>query len=224
MPVETLFLFFLTDLLFCLAPGPATMVTAAHALGGGMRGALGPIAGVNIGNFIWYALVALGLVALMEAAPGLYAGLRWAGVAVLLWMGWRKIAASARGMNAGQARRGGFLSGFASGLAVHMSNPKAMIFFVAILPQFIDPARDIGVQILLLALVTIFTETTGLSLYAFLAAGASRLAVGAERVLFLNRLAGFVLIAVALVMAALNAQPYLSSRVQAPADIESAAL
>ena len=62
MPLETILLFVVADLMICLTPGPATMVTVSHALpagpAGGMRGALGPIVGVNVGNFIWYALTA----------------------------------------------------------------------------------------------------------------------------------------------------------------------
>ena len=173
MSIETILLFFVADLAICLVPGASTAVTASYAASGGMRASLGPITGIHIGNFIWYALSGLGLVALIAAAPNIYAAIRWFGVAYLLWMGARMILTNARSAELSQHSDIGFFNGFGSGLAVHMANPKVMLFYVSFLPQFIDPAISIPYQVIVFACITLVSESIGLLAYSFLASSAS---------------------------------------------------
>lgn len=148
MPLETIFLFVIADLMFCLTPGPATMVTVSHALphgpAGGMRGALGSIVGVNVSNFIWYALTAFGLIALINAVPTAYAVLRWIGVAYLAWMAFQMLRGGTSALARQSAKSASFGKGFVNGLVVHMSNPKALLFYTAFIPPFIDPEGNLG--------------------------------------------------------------------------------
>lgn len=148
MPLETIFLFVIADLMFCLTPGPATMVTVSHALphgpAGGMRGALGPLVGVNVGNFIWYALTAFGLIALINAVPTAYAVLRWIGVAYLAWMAFQMLRGGTSALARQSAKSASFGKGFVNGLVVHMPNPKALLFYTAFIPPFIDPEGNLG--------------------------------------------------------------------------------
>lgn len=210
MAYETLVLFFITDLFFCLSPGPATIVCASHAASGGMKNAYGPIMGIHAGNFIWYGLSALGLVALVQTAPNLYSFIRWAGVAYLLWMAMTMLYENnSLGRNAGAIslnKRAAvpFHKGFLSGLAVHMSNPKALLFYAAFLPQFIDPDINIFYQIIVLASITIVTESIGLLFYSSLAAGARNMVGGEKVALWAHNISAFVLIGVAIFMAYLN--------------------
>ncbi len=208
MPFETILLFLITDLTFCFTPGPATMVTVSHALPagrqGGMRGAFGPIVGINVGNFIWYALTAFGLIAMIQAFPSAYAVLRWLGVAYLAWLGVAMLRGARQNLSGSAATAEGFKRGFLSGLAVHMSNPKALFFYTVIIPPFVDPADNLWVQFGILAGLTIFTETAGLTFYAALASRARSLG-NADRVQDIFKyVAAAVLICVALVMAFLN--------------------
>lgn len=205
MPLETILLFLIADLMFCLTPGPATMVTVSHALPlgptGGMRGALGPIVGVNIGNFIWYALTAFGLIALIEAIPAAYAVLRWIGVAYLAWMGFRMFRRDTSALADQSASSASFRRGFFNGLAVHMSNPKALLFYVAFIPPFIDPAGNLMLQFAILAGLTVITETTGLTFYAALASKARNLGNADQAQPVFHRIAAVVLIGAALILA-----------------------
>jgi len=184
MPLETILLFVVADLMICLTPGPATMVTVSHALpagpAGGMRGALGPIVGVNVGNFIWYALTAFGLVALIKAVPMAYLALRWLGVGYLLWMGLNMLRGNGWKLSGQSSERASFRRGFLNGLAVHMSNPKALAFYAVFIPPFIDPAGNLWLQFAILAGLTVITETTGLTIYAAVASRARSLG-GADR-------------------------------------------
>ncbi|VAV88634.1 hypothetical protein MNBD_ALPHA04-1656 [hydrothermal vent metagenome] len=204
MPIETILLFLAADLMFCFTPGPATMVTVSHALpagpAGGMRGALGPIAGINIGNFIWYALSAFGLIALIQASPAAYAILRWFGVAYLLWMGIMMLRGGQKNLSGQSARSADFRRGFTNGLAVHMSNPKALLFYTAFIPPFIDPAGNLWLQFGILAALTLFAETAGLTFYAAIASRARALGkVNSAQSIF-GKGAGMIIIAAAIIL------------------------
>tara|TARA_R110000824_G_scaffold204008_2_gene388701 strand:- start:1178 stop:1858 length:681 start_codon:yes stop_codon:yes gene_type:complete len=205
MALETILLFLITDLTFCLTPGPATLVTVSHALphgpSGGLRGALGPIVGVNIGNFIWYGLTAFGLIALIQAFPTGYSVLRWIGVIYLAWLGLRMLGGRNSALARQSAERASFGRGFINGLAVHMSNPKALLFYTAIIPPFIDPGGPLLVQFAILAGLTVITETTGLTFYAAIAARARNLGSADRAQPLFQRIAAMVLVAAALILA-----------------------
>lgn len=205
MALETILLFLVTDMMFCLTPGPATMVAVSHALPhgpeGGMRGALGPIVGVNVGNFIWYGLTAFGLIALIEAVPTAYSVLRWFGVAYLAWMGLQMVRGGTSALAPQSAKRAGFGKGFLNGLAVHMSNPKALLFYTAFIPPFIDPDGHLLLQFAILAGLTVITETTGLTFYATLASRARNLGSAERAQPLFQKIAAIILIAAALILA-----------------------
>lgn len=205
IPLENMIAFVVTDLAFCLIPGPAVMVTVSHALPGGMRGALGPILGINCGNFIWYGLSAIGLITLANQAPTAFAIMQFVGAAYLIYMGYRRFISpnSAGAMPIGGAATT-IAGGFANGIAVHMANPKALLFYTAILPQFLDMSRPIGPQIFVLMLLTIFTESTSLIIYSLIASKGGKVAQARGKTILLNRIAGSILIAVALLLAAFN--------------------
>ncbi|MEM1132689.1 MAG: LysE family translocator [Pseudomonadota bacterium] len=212
MPTETLIAFILTDLAFCLVPGPAVMITVSHVLSGGGRNAIGPILGINFGNFIWYALSGLGLMALATTAPTVFALIQYVGAAYLIWLGWKRLKVDPMAPVMTTATANGAIgsniaSGFASGIAVHMANPKALLFYTTILPQFLDASRPIGPQILALVIATIFTETTSLSIYSIIASRGGAIARDAGRSHMLNRIAGVILITVAIALLIVNALP-----------------
>lgn len=205
MPLESILLFLVADMMFCLTPGPATLVTVSHALphgpAGGLRGALGPIVGVNIGNFIWYGLTAFGLIALIQAVPTAYSVLRWTGVVYLAWMGLRMFHGGTTALARQSAETASFGKGFVNGLAVHMSNPKALLFYTAFIPPFIDPQGNLLLQFATLAGLTVITETTGLTFYATLASRARKLGRADQAQPLFQKIAAAVLIAAALILA-----------------------
>ncbi len=205
MPFETILLFVIADLMICLTPGPATMVTVSHALprgpAGGMRGAFGPIVGVNFGNFIWYALTAFGLIALIQQFPIAYTALRWIGVFYLAWMGVQMLRGKDSRLAGQSAEAANFKKGFVNGLAVHMSNPKALMFYVAFIPPFIDPDGNLLLQFAILAGLTVLTETTGLTFYAAIASKARNLGEADSAQPVFQKVAAAVLVGAALILA-----------------------
>ena len=128
----------------------------------------------------------------MEATGHWFDWLRLAGAAYLIWLGFKMIRSSGADNEGATPAppRGGFLT---QGILVALSNPKTLIFFGAFFPQFIDPARDHGLQILIMGLTAMLVAAVSDSVYA-LAAGRAGRALSAKRVRLLSRVSGGFLI------------------------------
>ncbi|GLK57331.1 threonine/homoserine/homoserine lactone efflux protein [Methylopila capsulata] len=145
--------FLLTALVLELTPGPNMGTLASLALQRGRRAGLAAVAGVALGLAIVGGAAALGLAALIAGEPLFYQALRWAGVGYLLylaWDAWRDAADVAKVDD--QPESDGAL--FVKGLIVNLLNPKAAVFYVAVLPTFVDPAAGsvIGQNVALAAI------------------------------------------------------------------------
>jgi homoserine/homoserine lactone efflux protein len=121
--------------------------------------------GINAGNLVYYALSALGLLAVIAASGAAFAVLKWAGAAYLAWLGASAIYASFRTAETNPQAAPGAAS-FRDGLVVQLANPKALLYFLALLPQFIDPARPVAAQTAVLALIGCTVEMLVLGGYA----------------------------------------------------------
>ncbi len=149
--------FALTALLIELTPGPNMVYLAILALGEGRRSGYAAVVGVALGLALVGAAAALGLAAAIDASPLLYATLRWAGAAYLLWLAWdawRDAGEKVEGPVEGPPLR--FLL---RGFTTNVLNPKAAIFYVAILPTFVVPAAPILPQTLVLSAVYVGIAT-----------------------------------------------------------------
>lgn len=198
-----LLLYALTEVVACVSPGPAVLAVTSHALAGSRRGAAGAIAGINVGNLVWYMLAGAGLSAVVAALPQLFAVLRWVGILYLLWIGvqsWRH-ADTALALKASKAKTG-FRRGLLSAAAVQLSNPKALLFFTVILPPFIDPTAPVLRQIVALAVIGVTIEALVLITYASLALRLGRYASSRAGARTINRASGGMLILAALGIAA----------------------
>ena len=156
------------------------------------RAGLLNVLGTQLGLAIMIGVVGIGLTSLIEAMGHWFDWLRIAGAAYLVWLGWKMIRSSGGDGEtmAPQPPRGGFLT---QGVLVALSNPKTLIFFGAFFPQFIDPARDHGLQILIMGLTAMLVAAVSDSAYA-LAAGRAGRALSARRVRLLSRVSGGFLI------------------------------
>ena len=139
LPVEPAMLlaFLPVSLLLNVTPGPDMLFCLGQGLRAGPRPALAASLGIGLGVFVHVAAAGIGLAALVATWPGLFAAIRWAGVAYLVWVAWRTLhtpleSAPARPIRPGRA--------FADGLAVNLLNPKVALFVLALVPQFVDPA------------------------------------------------------------------------------------
>ncbi len=158
--------FILTSIIVELTPGPNMAYLATVAITYGKRRALMTVAGVALGLAIVGAAAALGLATLVEQTPVAYQALRYGGALYLLWLAfdaWR--APAETGADAVED-----FASFRRGLITNLLNPKAAVFYVAILPTFVDPARG-GVlwQTLTLAAIYVAIATAIHALIVLLA-------------------------------------------------------
>jgi homoserine/homoserine lactone efflux protein len=198
--------FAVTELVLCLTPGPAVLTILAQALRHGPVRALWSILGIIAGNTLYFILSATSLGALLLASYELFFAIKWVGAAYLLWLGLRTFfeRGSKLAVEAAPSARGGALGLFTHAFVVQVANPKALLFFSALLPQFVDPTLAIAPQMLVLALCSVVIEFSVLFFYASLAAQATRLAVRPRFAAITNRIAGTFLIGAGIGLASLT--------------------
>jgi len=151
---------------FAVTPGPANLFAIATGMHAGPRAALLGVAGMNSATLVWFAAAALGLGALVAAFPAQFHLIAIAGGFYVTWLGVKSLWKAYKGApplnTSGEARRG---SAFRDGFAVQLSNPKAVVFFTAVLPPFVDPARPLLPQLALLGATMIAMDTLSMSFY-----------------------------------------------------------
>ena len=148
--------FAITSALIEITPGPNMTWLAVISAVEGRRSGFAAVAGVALGLSVIGIAGALGAAALIDSTPMLYEILRWAGVLFLLYLaieGW--MAASTREEGGAGTMRGYFLRG----LLTNLLNPKALLFYVAVLPAFVAPGPDVRVQTLTLTAVYVLIAT-----------------------------------------------------------------
>jgi len=173
-------------------PGPMVSLVIANGLTHGTRAGLLNVAGSQLGLGLMMLILAVGLAAVVEAMGWLFDWLRLAGAAYLMWLGW-KLVRSADGFQAAGGApkpRGGF---FLQGFLVMASNPKALLFFGAFIPQFVDPAGNHIAQVILLGATAMAVAAATDGSYAVLTGRAGRW-LTARRVRLAARLSGLCLI------------------------------
>jgi homoserine/homoserine lactone efflux protein len=195
--------FVVTEAILCVTPGPAVLLVISQALHGSMRASVWGMIGILVANALYFALSALGLGAALLAATWLFALVKWGGVVYLAYVGLSMLwGASEAGPGADAPRPQGY---FRQGLVLQLSNPKAIIFFVALLPQFIAPEANVAAQMALLGATSIAIETIVLLVYGWAASSARRLVRDEHRVLLQQRVAGACLLIVAAGLAVASA-------------------
>ena len=199
LPVDPhLYLLFLGVMgVMAITPGPANVFAIASGVRRGPRGALVTVVGMNVATLVWFGAAALGLAALVRAYPAAFRLLAIAGGAYVAWLGlkslWAGVSSSGHALHV-TGRMGP--SAFGDGFAVQISNPKAILFFTAVLPPFLDPARPATGQLAAFAAATIGMDTITMSTYALAGVALSR---GFEREPFRR---GFSIIVGMLLLAA----------------------
>ena len=157
MPSIDIFLAFLaTAAVFAFVPGPAMLYAAAQTFAGGRAAGLMASLGIHLGCYVHVAAAAAGLSMLFVAVPTLYLAVKLAGAGYLVWLGLallRRQAADAGQLP--QVRRKSPRRAFAESVSVEVLNPKTAIFFMALLPQFVDPGAAFPVWLQFVVLGTL---------------------------------------------------------------------
>lgn len=190
---STLLLFAASAAALVLIPGPNVVFIVTRSIEGGRRAGVASMLGVEAGGVVHVVAAAVGLSALLASSAVAFEVVRWAGVAYLVYLGVRALRS---GPPAATPRLAGLRRSFVEGMLVNVLNPKVTIFFLAFLPQFVDPERGAtGIQVLALGAVFMVVATL-LDLLYVLAAGS----IG-QRLQGGRRYAGGVYLALAAVAA-----------------------
>ena len=192
--------YLIATILIILAPGPSVLFTIARAIAWGRVAAIATVIGNAAGMFLVSVLVALGIGPLLQRSEILYNGIQWAGGAYLIYLGYAAIAASKVDAADMQKTVGGKPSFFASvrnGFWVGVLNPKSVVFFAAILPQFIDQEKNnVTAQLLLLGAIFALIALISDGSYGLLAGTIRQwLAGDVKRLIFMRLTGGIVMIA-----------------------------
>ncbi len=197
MTIEAWALFCLTETVLCLNPGPSSLVVVSQALTRGRSAGVRATTGVLAANAIYFALSASGLVALHALSAEAFSIIKWGGAGYLVWLGVTTILRSFRSSVSTEpleSRRAG--RPFWRGFVTQGANPNLLVYFTAILPQFIDANHPIAPQVALLACSSFVIEFSVLSAYSGLSGRAGQAAAPRFRA-YLERLGGGLLIGAA---------------------------
>lgn len=186
------FAFLAACVVLVVVPGPTVTLIVANSLRHGTRAGLLNIAGTQLGLASMIAIVLAGLASLIDAMGWWFDWVRLAGAAYLIWLGIKLLRSSgslATLQPPTKPRVGFFLQGF----LVVMSNPKALILFGALFPQFIDPKGNYVDQVLLMGVTAMASALVFDSAYAILTGKAGAL-LSQKRVRFLSQASGLCLV------------------------------
>jgi len=196
---DTYWLYVLTEAALSLSPGPAVMLVIAYGVAQGARRSLAAGLGILSANAIYFVLSATSLGALLVTSETFFLVVRWCGAAYLVYLGLAALVGqpSPITISTSAARGRSALSIYLSGLTLQLANPKTLVFFVAILPQFVDPRLPIGAQMLWLAAGSVIPEFFILAGYGFAASRVARVATDSRFARLTDRAAGVLVLAAA---------------------------
>ncbi|HJV10857.1 MAG TPA: LysE family translocator [Burkholderiales bacterium] len=192
MTLEIYIAYIVACFVIALVPGPTVTVIVANSLAHGSRAGLLNVAGTQLGLALMMAILVVGLSSVIAAMGWLFDWLRWAGAAYLVWLGWRLLRAPEAMVDIQKSSvpKGGFLL---QGFLVLMANPKALLWFGAFIPQFIDPTGNYVGQIVLLGATAMAVALVSDGAYAVVTGRASAM-LSRKRVRLVSRLSGGFLI------------------------------
>ena len=149
-----------------VTPGPANLFAIATGAQRGKAAALIGVVGMNCATLVWFAAAALGLGALILAVPQVFHLLAYGGAAYIAWLGIKSLrGAFQKDAEPGHGTFKLGKSAFVDGFTVQIANPKAILFFTAVLPPFLDPSRPLPAQLAAFACATLTLDIAAMSAY-----------------------------------------------------------
>mgnify|MGYP001819547017 CR=1 FL=1 len=200
MTIDTWLLYVSTVLVLMSTPGPSHLLMLSTSMSNGFHRSLATAAGDLTANAIQICLAGFGLAAVITSTRYGLAVVKWAGVAYLVWIGLRQILASlGPGAESTPAPRASPRQLWLRGFVTSASNPKAVVFFAALFPQFLDAQFALAPQIAVLGATYLFIDACFLATYG---KGASWLAarIRGRHGVWVNRFAGAGIIGAALLL------------------------
>lgn len=188
-----------------LTPGPVWLALAARTLAYGVAGALPVMLGVALGDTVWSVLAILGLAWVVGSFDWVMEVLRWVAVVMFAILGAALIRHADAGIDANsKLNRPGMWAGFVAGLAAILANPKAILFYMVMLPGFFDLSGLTALDIAIIASVSMIVPLVGNGFFVVFIDRARRLISSPGALKRTNQVAGALLICVAILIALTN--------------------
>ena len=202
MTIETSAALLVAMIISAAAPGPGVFACISKALASGYRASILLICGIVAGNIVFFILAMLGLSAIVRLCGDLFIVIKWAGGAYLVWLGWKMYRAAPTPPDLASRMSGETrVSDFFAGLFVPFSNPKVILFYVSLLPSFIDLGALSYFDGLTAVCLITFALFSVLSAYAVLASRTRRIFASRRAVRNLNRGAGITMMGTGVIIA-----------------------
>lgn len=202
MTLEIWIIYISTVLAFMITPGPSHLLMLTNSMSHGFKPSLATAAGDLSANALQMLAASLGLAAIIIASQQALSVIKWLGVAYLLWMGIKMLRRAGSEIGAaGQTKKISIKVLWLQGFLTSAVNPKAVVFFAALFPQFIDPTQPVAMQFLILSITYIAVDGAFLVSYGASASWIAKRIKGNGKAL-LDRIGGTFLIGAALLLGA----------------------
>jgi threonine/homoserine/homoserine lactone efflux protein len=200
---ETWLLFVITEAVLSVTPGPAVLYVLSQGIRRGPGKSVWASLGILSANAMYFALSATSLGALIAASYNLFFVVKWVGAAYLIYLGVQSFISKSSMLRLPEGERREGTNGriWRDGFLLQGANPKALLFFTAILPQFIQPDYSIVIQVLILGVSSIVVEFIILLAYGQLAGRTLSMLQNPRFEKTSNRIAGALLIGAGLGLA-----------------------
>lgn len=165
MDLNTWILFCIAEFALCLSPGPAVIYVFTQGISRGFKTSLAANAGIITGNTIYFVISATSLGALLVATESIVVVVKWAGAAYLIFIGLRTFFSRESCLVPTEVKPQHLGITLFNGMVLQLANPKNLVFFLAILPQFVNLGAPIIPQIAILGISSIVIELVVLMFY-----------------------------------------------------------
>lgn len=197
--------FTLTMALFAITPGPAVLLVVSQAMSRGFRAGMGATLGIQAGNAVYFLISVAGLGAALATSHLAFHVIRYAGAGYLIYLGVRTLLDAKQSLTLAERPKPALWnSAFVQGFAKQLANPKSILFFGSLLPQFIQPGPHAALQFTVYGLSCIVVEVPVLAAYAWLGVAGGRLSGSPRAQVWRERLSGTALISIGLVLATMR--------------------
>jgi homoserine/homoserine lactone efflux protein len=201
MELQTWILFAVSEVLISFSPGPAVILVTSQAIKQRNASYGWGVVGLSLMNSVFFLLSALGLTAFILASQVVFDVVKYAGSAYLIYIGVQMIRSAGAGVSeTGIKSIQSPLRLFMQGIITGGSNPKAILFFVAFLPQFINPNDNIMIQFVIMWITVMIIDSTILWTYGWLSLQGIKRLKNEKHLVWIDRLSGSFLIAVGILL------------------------
>ena len=198
-------IFLVTTVMLILVPGPAAITVAAQGASNNSKKAFMGVMGVASADVIFFALSATGIASLIIASNLLFSVIKWFGVSYLLYLGITALFSKSGAIKINvKTKESSRKKLFSQGLVVQLANPKALMYFSALLPQFIDPSEPILFQMVIMGASCLLADIVVYSLFSLLGEKLAKQQLKTWVVTAINKAAGITLVSTGIRMASLE--------------------